>query len=134
MKNNTGYFQEIKLIPTKFCVDVWVCNDMKQLSLQFNKRYGASAEYYYDETTRNQVCTLTATDKSELKGITRIVMNINSWNVAVIVHEIIHVVYHLSKQCQLDMGYDSQEWVAYYAEYLFEQMTDKKNYKPIIAI
>lgn len=117
----TGFFKSIPLYPTKFHVDVWVCNNLDNLSKYFNKRYGASIEYYKEETYQNQTFTLVATEESELKGIKTIVVNIDSWDLGVIVHEMNHVIYHLSKICKLETDYNSQEWISYMLEYLFEQ-------------
>lgn len=117
----TGYFKSIPLYPTAFHVDIWVCNDQNNLAKYFNKRYGASVEYYLNENTPNAACTLTATMDSELKGIQTIVVNVDSWDMGCIVHELGHVLFHISKYCHLEIGQDSQEWFCYMLEYLFER-------------
>jgi hypothetical protein len=116
-----GYFKSIPLYPTEFHVDVWICDDLDNLSVYFNKRYGASAEYYKEELSRNQVFTVVATSESELKGIKTIVANMDSWDAGTIVHELNHVIFHLSNICHLEIGYNSQEWVSYMIEYLFNR-------------
>lgn len=123
-----GLIKEIKLLPTHFTVDVWVCSDLDNLAKHFNQRYGASLEYYKDEISPNQVWTLRATPKSELKGEKRIVMNVNSFDLGTIVHEVNHIVYHLAKLCQLETSYNSQEWVSYMLEYVFNQCIDKESF------
>ena len=117
----TGYFKSIPLYPTAFHVDIWVCSSLDNLCKYFNKRYGASIEYYKEETYQNQTFTLVATENSELKGIKTIVVNVDSWDMGVIVHELNHVIYHLSKICNLETDYNSQEWISCMIEYLFER-------------
>jgi hypothetical protein len=96
-----GYFKSIPLYPTEFHVDVWICDK--------------------EELSRNQVFTVVATSESELKGIKTIVANMDSWDAGTIVHELNHVIFHLSNICHLEIGYNSQEWVSYMIEYLFNR-------------
>jgi hypothetical protein len=123
-----GLIKEIKLLPTHFTADIWVCSNLDNLAKHFNQRYGASIEYYKDEISSNQCWTLAGTPKSELKGEKRIVMNVNSFDLGTIVHEVNHVVYHLGKICQLETTYNSQEWVSYMLEYIFNQCIEKETY------
>jgi hypothetical protein len=116
-----GCFKCIPLHPTLFHLDVWVCNDQDNLANYFNKRYGASVEYYLNENMPNATCSLTSTIDSELKGIRTIVVNVDSWDMGIIVHELGHVLFHLSKYSGLEIGQESQEWFCYMLEYLFEQ-------------
>jgi hypothetical protein len=98
-----GYFKSIPLYPTAFFVDVWVCNNQDNIGKYFNKRYGASAEYYKEDISNNQVCTLVSTDNSELKGYKAIVMRVNSWDNAIIVHELMHVIFYLAKETDIEV-------------------------------
>lgn len=118
---DTGFFKSIPLYPTDFYVDIWICNNLENLCRYFNKRYGASVEYYKEETAANQTATIVTTTDSEMKGIKTIVVNVDSWNMGVIVHELNHVIYHLSEICNLETDYNSQEWVSYMLGYLFER-------------
>lgn len=112
--------KEIPLYPTKFFLDLWVSDDHELLSKRFSERYGAASDYYYEELSPNGVCTIESGKDTELKGETRIVMNIAEINHLVIVHEANHVLFHLSKQCGLEICWNSQEWTSYMLEYLFE--------------
>ena len=87
-------------------------------------------EYYKEETKPNSVWSLTSTDESELKGDKTIVMCIEGWDMAIIVHELNHVIYHLAKYCHLETNYDSQEWISYMLEHLFEQCQNDGSFKP----
>jgi hypothetical protein len=131
-KLSIGLFQEIPLYPTLFKVDVWVCNDLDNLSVYFHNRYGRSVEYYKEELTPNQVSSIETGDLCELKNETRIVMNVYSFNLSIMVHELNHVVYHLSKHCGLETNYESQEWVSYMLEYLVVRCSDRANFKPCV--
>lgn len=125
-----GLLKTIPLYPTEFRVDVWICDDKDKLCNHFHKRYGASIEYYEGDVTPNQVAVLNATDKSELKGETIIVMNVTSFKMPVIVHELNHVFYHLCKILLMDMTYDNQEWHSYMLEYLYSNCQDDGSFKP----
>lgn len=117
---NTGLFKTVPLYPTKFKLDIWVCDNLDNLAKYFNKRYGGSVEYYNEEIDPNQVCSIESAENSQLNGQRIIVMNINSFDLPVIVHELNHVIYHLAKYCNIEINYDSQEWTSYLLEYLFE--------------
>jgi hypothetical protein len=114
---------KIDLIPTLFELDVWICNDKETLVKLFKEHYGASEEYYSDFISENQVATIYSKSDSLFKGETRIVMNLTGKSINIIVHEVVHVVYHLSKLTGLSVNYKSQEWVAYMTEYIFNQIT-----------
>lgn len=124
-----GYFKTIPLYPTAFHVDIWVCSDLDNLCKYFNKRYGASIEYYQDEINENQTMTLVSTRKSELKGIRTIVVNVDSWNMSTIIHELSHVIFHLSKICGMETNYNSQEWFCYMLEYLYSNCQNDSTFK-----
>lgn len=128
-KLKTGYFKTIPLLPTAFSVDVWVCSDLDNLCKYFNKRYGASIEYYQDEISENQTMTLISTRKSELKGKKTIVVNVDSFNMGTITHELGHIIFHLSKICGMETNYSSQEWFCYMLEYLYTNCQNDGSFK-----
>jgi hypothetical protein len=123
--------QTIPLLPTKFKVDVWLCNDLKALSSHYDKRYAIRSSVFWNNASLNQVSTIEAGMDSLLKGEKRIVMNINRLSHGTIVHECNHIYYHLCKCIHTDANYDSQEWHSYMLEYLFESIINKKNYKKV---
>lgn len=124
----------IRLYPTLFEVDIWLCNNLDNLSKAFNNRYGASIEYYKEETYQNQCGTIDSKDNSELKGRKQIVINLDEFNITVLYHELIHVLYHLSKITHLETTYDAQEWIAYFNEYLGTEALKIKDYKEYIIL
>lgn len=123
-------FKSIPLLPTQYKVDVWICNNKSALASQFNKRYGASADYYNDILTPNQCSNIISTSTSELKGEHVIVVNIKAKIASIIIHEMNHVVYYLSKITGLELNYNSQEWHSYMLEYLYTECM-KNDYKQI---
>lgn len=134
MKKNKleiGYFKEVRLIPTLFSVDIWVCSDSDNLAKYFNKRYGASTEYYKENYCNNAVEDITATESSEVGGEMRIVMHINSWDIPTIIHELNHVIHHLARRTGLGTNYECQEWTSYMLEYLFEQCQNYGTFKTL---
>jgi len=118
----------IPLYPTLFSVDVWISNDKKRLCDKFNKRYGASKEYYDEYLMPNQVCVITGTVKSELSREQRIVMNLSHIEHDTVAHECSHVIFHLAKITGIETDYNSQEWFAYMIGYLVKNILDKKTY------
>lgn len=112
-------FKEIPLIPTHYCLDFWLFDSLEQACEQFSKRYGESKDFYKDWIIPNMVSVITSTVESEAKGDEKIVMNISAPIDYVIVHEVVHVVFKLSKHTHVEMKSKSQEWVAYMAEYIF---------------
>lgn len=129
IKKHSVLLKQIPLYPTEFCVDVWICKNKETLAECWNKRYGASVDYYMGELKQNAVQRITSTTNSELKGEKIIVMNVEDFNELVIVHEINHVMFHLSAYCHLEICYDSQEWVSYMLEYLFKHCQYKKTFQ-----
>lgn len=74
------FFQRIDLIPSKWQLDVWVGGKPKKIAKLFHLRYGASVDYYIENYYPNRCMTLTSTLKSELKGRTQIVVQLQSFN------------------------------------------------------
>lgn len=121
--------KEIPLYPTSFKVDVWIGN-INELPKLFHKRYGASIEYYEGMISHNQCMDLISTDNSELKGSHRIIVNMSRIVPGIVLHEMNHVIYYLSKITGVELNYQSQEWHSYMLEYLFNECM-KKDFKII---
>jgi len=131
--------KEIKLLPTLFSLDVYIVGekykhnrisekDRKVIASIFVQKYGHGYEYWHEQTNSvNEVFQVTGATKSEHGNTKRIVMVINP-HIPTLVHEIIHVLWYLSKYSGLDMDFNSQEWQACMAEYIF---TESKNFKKI---
>jgi hypothetical protein len=132
MKKNSlkeGVFKEVRLFPMHTMLDIWICNNQNNLCKQFSQRYGNSIEFWKEELGSNQVMTFKSTKDSDLKGETRIVMNITSIDLNVMVHEYNHVVYHLAAVCNFSLTDDSQEWHSYMLEYLLENSYSGGDFK-----
>ena len=129
MKKSAVYFREIPLYPTQFYVDVWVCEDRDLLAKHFKRRYDMSQDYFDDKISPNQVCDIEIGGKAKLCGHTRILMNVIKFDLPVIVYELNHVVYHLAALCGLKTNEETQEWVSYLLEYLFERCKNKDGFK-----
>jgi hypothetical protein len=124
-----AFLKTIRLYPTLFSVDVWICTDLEELSKCFNIRYGATSDYYLGQLSPNQTMRIDSTDNSELNGLRTIVVNLQNYDNAVIIHEIIHVIWYLSKLTGIEINRKSQEWQAYFVEYLFTEITKSEDYK-----
>jgi hypothetical protein len=119
-------FKEIPLLPTKFLLDVWICDNLNELSEAFHVRYGASVEYYKGDLHPDAVQVIQSTVDSECKGSKMIVMNMQELQDTVVLHEVVHVVFKLSKITGIEISYKSQEWVAYFVEYIYEEILKMK--------
>lgn len=125
-------FKEIKLYPTRWKLHAFYIDEKynsneyskgtrMDLSIILNKKYGADQEYYFENAeTINTVQVLESTKNSEMKGERIIVMIINP-ELKILVHELIHVLYELSNYSAIETNYKSQEWIACFNEYLFEE-------------
>jgi hypothetical protein len=121
MKKVIIKFKEIKIQPTNWYLDVIICKDKHKIAQFMHKRYGASVEYYEDELFTEFVSTISSTYKSECNGRKRIVMVLYDMNRGILVHELVHVLWHFSKNSGVNMCYDSQEWQAILFEYLYNE-------------
>lgn len=119
------HYKQIALLPTHFTLDVWICKDKEALCAAFSKKYSKSIEYIREELTPNQMWSFTG------GGYKHLVINVNSLDLGVIVHECTHAMFYLSNLCGIETKYESQEWVAYMMEYIFNQAKDFKSYEVI---
>lgn len=115
--------KEIKLYPTQWMLDVWICDDLYELADSFADCYGLSADYYQDALTPNQVCII------KKSGVERIVMNIADATPSILAHELIHVIFKLSELSHVEICSDSQEWVAQMITYLWDEILAQTNGK-----
>lgn len=119
-------FEEIRLIPTLFYLDIWInWKNRKELSNAYSIRYGLDYETTYNDITESECSTIESGTKSPLKGEKRIVLVISDFNVSTLVHEIVHIFYHLNKYCKLGNDNSNQEWIAYFQEYVYDEIMIK---------
>jgi len=105
-------------------LDVFIGGNYKQLNEIFKARYGVE----YDDTD-NCVYSIESAMESELKGHKRIVMRLQSFDTAIMVHELLHVLWHGSKWIGYEMNFNSQEWQACMIEDLYNQCKDRATYE-----
>lgn len=115
----------IRIYPSEWDLDVIVGGTKKDLENISKKRYGLT----YDFPVHNECTSIDSSKDSELKGRRGVVIILKSFNKAIIVHEIIHAIWHLSMYIGLEICYESNEWQALLAEYLFDEITNKEGYK-----
>jgi len=121
MKKN--HFESLRLIPTQFKLDVWInWNKKESLCKKMSSRYGIGYDFLMGDISQNEVSTVTTSDDCELPNKQLILLILHDDNDAVLVHEIEHIFQHIAKICGLGIDYDSQEWIAYFKEYLFEEI------------
>lgn len=117
--------KEVNLWPAnEWKLDVIVGGSFDDVNEFFKERYGLE----YDHT-RNCVYTIDSGTESLLKGHTRIVMRLQSLETSVMVHELLHVLWHASKCIGFEMNAGSQEWQACMIEMLYNECKDIKTYE-----
>ncbi len=118
-------FKEIKIQPSEWHLDIVVCKNKKEINQFFKKRYGI--DDYYDKP--NECASLDSGIDSLLKCEKRVAILLETLsNKGVIVHELIHALWHITKRIGYEMNYDSQEWQAILFEYLFTEVCKRKDY------
>jgi hypothetical protein len=128
-KSETVRFKTIKLLPTLWSLDAYLVDkhtddNRATIASDMVTRYGANYECYYEELEKiNCVINVSATKKSKSKGESRIIM-IVEYDLKTIVHELLHVLQHLSNLSGVEMSYDAQEWQACMIEYLYGHFQD----------
>jgi len=135
-KNSTQSIKKkiIELKPSTWSLDVWI-GDVKnelvireEMSKLFTKYYGASFEYYDENLITSQVMTVDSTTDSLCKGESRIVLVLHKLLDNLLVHELVHVLWHSSKCIGYELNYYSQEWQAVFLERLFVDIKEDYNY------
>jgi hypothetical protein len=122
-------FKTIQLLPTHFECDVWVTDISPEIKNLFKKRYGLRKKDIIS-TNENECSIVYSSNKSELKGEIRILLILNKLEPGLIVHESYHILKHLCKLTGVTTDYHSQEWSAYFLEYIFNEIA-KNNYENI---
>lgn len=118
-------FKEISIQPSIWHLDVIVSKNTRSVNKFCKQRYGI--DDYWDGI--NECSTVQSDKDSQLKGDKRLVIMLESLNnKGVIVHELIHALWHASKAIGYEMNDDSQEWQAVLFEYLFTEVCKRKDY------
>jgi hypothetical protein len=128
--------KEIKLLPSQWTMDVVECanEDYEKLDVWMSKRYGIPMCELDDGHNINAVHSIESSPKSPLKGRRLILLALNDLNDdGVLVHELLHVLWHHAKHVGYNMDYESQEWQAIMIEYIFNEVKDKKGWKRVPA-
>lgn len=120
----------IPLYPTDWRLDVWI--GYHKIAQCFNKRYGASIEYYQNQFSNgdNEYGTcgrINSTIDSELKGEYIIVVTLRSFKLNILVHELSHAFDKLCNAVKLEV--EPTEWKACMIEYMFKNAKNTEDYK-----
>ena len=116
------YFKEIPLYPTNYTLDVIVTQN-KAKAIKFMKP--ELCRYQVLDTVR----TIASGNGSVLKGEIRIVLILETFDPAILVHELVHVLYRLSDRTGIELNQDSQEWQAIAMERLYNEALERKTYQ-----
>jgi len=123
-------FKEIKLLPSLWILDVYVTKDIEKLSKIYQERY-AICGCEADNSEENEVFSIESGKKTKLNGEKRIVLCLGSLkDKSILVHELIHVLWHYGKITGSKIIDESQEWQAIFVEWLYNEIL-KDNYKKL---
>ena len=120
--------RNIKMIPMGFSVDVWKGKNVNELAKCFQKRYGREADYYLERIYTDCCLTIHSKKKAELKGRSVVVVVIMIDKPHVIVHELYHALFHLSRLTGAEIKYNAQEWGARMLERLFKKSCQNEKF------
>ena len=123
----------IRLYPTSFDCDIWICDDAEHLDKCYMKRY--NIKFTDDSPIKGKAeCASMETDgEGELKNKKQIVLAFDSISNSSFVHESVHALHHLSKWTGLETGFDAQEWNAWFIEYVFDSCCDEKGFEEYVV-
>lgn len=123
------YFKEIPLYPTNYTLDVIVTQN-KAKAIKFMKhRYHVKKHKLKRYQVLDTVRTIASGHESILKGEIRIVLILETFDPAILVHELVHVLYRLSDRTGIELNQDSQEWQAIAMERLYNEALERKTYQ-----
>lgn len=110
------------MIPTKWFVDVWITDNYEELCNKLSKKYGSSTDFWQKELSlRPSVITYEDIEKTNY-----IICLLEDFDLNVIVHETVHISWHLQDKVNFDYVNDT-ELQAYYIEYIVEEILKMKN-------
>ena len=119
----------IRIYPSDWELDIIIGGTKKQLENYSEQRYGLKD----DPITHNECNTIASSKESELKGKTQFCICLKSLqNKGIVVHEIVHVIWHIGESIGYKIVYDSQEWQAILFEYIFNEIVKADGYKEYV--
>ena len=129
-------FKEIKLLPSSWILEVvhYPHDDNEdKLDIWMHMRYGIPLIDLQREVNGNACHSIESGLKSELKGSKRILVVLTTLDdPGLIVHELLHALWHYSKFSGTNMNIDSQEWQALHLEYTFNEVINPKTWEKLV--
>lgn len=123
----------IRLYPTSFDCDIWICDDAEYLDKCYMKRYGVK---FTDDSPIKGVAECARIDggeDSEIGKIKYIAMAFKEPKPSLFVHEAVHSLHHLSYWTGIETGFSAQEWNAHFVEYVFDSCCDEKGFEEYVV-
>jgi len=114
-------YKRIELPPTLFSLDIFVSDDIEFITTKCSELYGKSKEFYKEELSFDIVW-----EQKDIEDKTRILLILQNYDIDIIVHEIVHVIFRLSDLTHIEVNTDSQEWVALMSEYIYKEIIKTK--------
>lgn len=116
----------IRIYPSIWEMDIVIGGTKKQLETYSEQRYGLKE----DPITHNECITITSSKESELKGKTQFCICLKSLkDKGILVHEIVHLIWHIGESIGYKIVYDSQEWQAVLFEYIYNEILNHEGYE-----
>ena len=105
-------------------LEVWKLKEINDDFIEKTKsRYGDCIEF-----SLNECSDVYSGTSSELKG-EKVIVIVYDGRDFVLVHELIHAMWHFSRHSGVEMNHDSQEWQAILFEHLYRHCMTKSNWK-----
>lgn len=114
-------FKKIKVHPSNWELDIIISKNHNQVCAFCQKKYGYDEDYKKDFPPETCL-TLTSSSESETKGRRITIIYLKAKKSSVVVHELVHAMWHITNNIGYEMNYDTNEWQAVLFEYLFEQV------------
>jgi len=130
MKTTKCLFKELRIPSASFILDVFICKDREYILQILKKRYGKAVPYIERSLPYLAGAIQVYPNKDcKLPEDIRILIYMSEFKRSLLVHEIEHaMIFHSDR---LGFELDAHEWVAYFKEYVFEQLENIKSYVSI---
>ena len=113
MANHKVRHKNIKLLPTEYTVDVFVCKNKDKIIKQLNEKVDKNDWGKYFEDSSVGMCLYHTTDNN----VRYLIMILSDFNPIIISHECIHISWRLADYCGFNFRED-EEIQAYFVDYM----------------
>lgn len=120
---------ELDLMPSDWVLDVFISDNYDIVNSFTQKRYDTKLKNLGDYL--GCAALVQSGEDSKLKGEKRLVVYLEDWDINVMAHELIHILWKYSEVTGSEMNKESEEWQAIMYTYMFKECCKMDNYKSI---